>query len=89
MALENVVGVTSVVFMSARMALSSAMPNSKNYQKTIKVLYPIVQHAFNLGEKFIIIDKGTKASYSKPISRIGVGSSPGTSNKRRDNIGSS
>jgi hypothetical protein len=47
-ALENVVGVTSVVFMSARMALSSVMPNSKNYQKTTKVLCPILQHAFNL-----------------------------------------
>ena len=36
MALENVVGVTSVVFMSARMALSSAMHNWKSYPKTIE-----------------------------------------------------
>jgi hypothetical protein len=45
---ENAVDVTSAVFMSARMALYSVMPNSKNYQKTTNALSPILEYPFNL-----------------------------------------
>ena len=87
---ENVVGVTSAVFMSARMALSSVMPNSKNYQKTTKAPCSVLQRAFHFEKQSsqMIIDKDTKASYSKLNFRIGVGSFPGSSKKRRDNKGS-